>query len=98
MTTIKTSNPLAIRQFMERQNNPLCKHCGKHTEKFRRTNKNGNVCTKCQELKNSLRTKTWYYQKKGWVELVKKMNRQYYKLFGTPPTFSGSLTLNQKIS
>lgn len=80
---ITTTNSLAISQFMDRQNNPVCKHCGEHTEKFRISTRRGNVCQKCQKTKNAMKVKLWYYKKKGWTELVKKMNREMETLFGS---------------
>jgi hypothetical protein len=77
-----TTNPKAIETFLEKQSYPICKHCGQHTEKYRITCKKGNVCQACQKTKNAMKVKTWYYQKKGWTEQVKKMNSKLESLFG----------------
>jgi hypothetical protein len=90
---ITTTNKQAIDTFLEKQSeiqtHPICKHCGKHTEKYRIRCSKGNVCQACQKTKNAMKVKTWYYQKKGWTEQVKKMNRLMER-------FSGSNNLSNK--
>jgi hypothetical protein len=88
---ITTTNKQAIDTFLEKQSYPICRHCGQHTEKYKITSKKGNVCQACQKEKNAMKVKTWYYQKKGWTEQVKKMNRLMER-------FSGSQTSCQKIA
>lgn len=65
----------------ERESYPICKYCGQHTEKFRITQKKGNTCQRCSKHKNGMKVKMWYYHKKGYTELYKKMLSQYNSLY-----------------